>query len=183
MSGLPSILGSGAGTLELSGSGKAGSGVGSIILPDEAGENAKLIALERAVVVSSVCRNRWRGTQVGHGKMVSRILLQNLMEFAVHARRFLDLAGLTLTLGEQFWTGADVAPTDSVSVNGRDVINKLIHHSSISVVAYTLPDEVDFCVFSFVRVTSDRGTTTFCPAALASAFIDLNLIQIETDSA
>ncbi len=183
MSGLPSIVGIAAGTLELSGSAKAREGAGSTILPDEAGENAKLIAIERAIVVSSICRNQWRRTPVGLGKTVSRVLLQNLMEFAVHARRFLELAGLTLTLGEQFWKGADLAPTDSLSVNGRDVINKLIHHSRISIVAWTLPADNDFCVFSFVEVTSDRGTTTFCPDSLASAFIDLNLNQNETESA
>ena len=178
---LPPIAASANGIIALSGSASARTGVGTSMMPDEAGRHAKTIALERALLISAICRNQWPRKPVSIGKIISQVLLQNLMEFGVHSRRYLELTNQNLNLGEHYWQSADLAPSNPFSRNGRDLINKIIHHREIKLVAWTNPDSNEFCVFSFAQVTSDRATHSFCPDALAMAFISLatNLQEME----
>jgi hypothetical protein len=97
-------------------------------------------------------------------------LLQNVLEFAVHARRYLEMRDLPLALGQPYWPGPNLAPHEILSSDGWDIVNKVIHHREISLVAWTKPDAIDWCVFSHVTVTSDRGTVSFCPDALVTAY-------------
>jgi hypothetical protein len=170
---LPPASANANGFISLSGSASARTEVGTVILPDEAGRHAKTMALERALLISAMCRNQWPRNPVSLGKVTSQVLLQNLMEFGVHARRYLELTDQNLSLGEHYWKNADLAPANQLSRNGRDLINKIIHHREIKLVAWTNPDANEYCVFSFAEVTSDRGTYSFCPDALAMAFISL----------
>ena len=173
MKTLPQAVAAASSVIELSGSGSARTGVGSSIKVDEAGQNAKETALQRSIVVQAICRNSWPRSPVSIGKMASQLLLQNLLEFGVHARRYLELTRQPLILGQPYWSASDLALQGTLSSDGWEVINKVIHHREISLVAWTNPDAIDWCVFSHVKVTSDRGTVTFCADALVTAFTNL----------
>jgi len=162
----------GGGTVGVTLSAVAKTGFGTRVTPDSAADRAKNDAVSSAIVISALCRTRWSNREVETGKLASNELLRQLMIFAINARRLLEIRGERFSLGRPYWQDAEEHGLIEHEADCWTILNRLVHHREVSLVAWTRSNDSDFCVFSHATVRSDKeGSMKFCPDALARAFL------------
>jgi hypothetical protein len=107
-------------------------------------------------------------------------LSEHLIDFALQARRFLEIKDLKdqLTLGSDYWeVPADELP-EGHCLNGWEILCRILHHRKVELIAWDRISDANSShevrTFNYAVVKSDKpGDYVFCPDALAIAFLEL----------
>lgn len=173
ITGVGSIFVGGA---TVSGHGTTGDGVR--VSAEDAVDRARRAALQKAVLISAMCRNAWPRSPRELVLVASEELLEQLLEFALHARRYMEIKqAKKLPMTEPYWEGSTLSPPSELSADGWTIVNRLLHHRHFELIAWDKRERdapSERRVFPFAKVTSDQGAELcFCPDALAMAFVRL----------
>ena len=139
--------------------------------------HARQVALTHAIRVAAIAGATWPNSEENYIRAVSQELINELIAFSIHARRFLEITNSRNQILEgSLHIFLPAARDCEYETSLWSAVNKIVHSRTIEIVAVER-ETVVFTNFGdrkimHARVQSDKGEAVLiCPTALVHAYL------------
>lgn len=136
--------------------------------------HARAQAVLHGIRLSALCGNVWPAKDDGLSQLVAEQIISELMSFAIHARRYMELSGNKNLRVDGPLIRIDL-PNYRYEMDVWTAVNRIVHAAEIEVHSVT-PDQTkhdnlgDLIVANAMITSPERHTIVVCPQGLFYGF-------------